>query len=278
MAGIPSIANINRFIESGLGRSLDPDAKGYINSVVAAGGTVSGTQRAAINTFYKTGKADGWYSSLKRVYLPIWGVAAPNAIDMIARGSGTFTGTVTHGAGYVQSNGTTGYFRTGTAFSTEGLSAADGYIFGLHYTANTTNPAVCIGSGNTNTCYYFMTTTTATARWCNSASGSSIATTRTGIFSFSRKSGVRTFWRRATSGRTVLVTSTDADAGTISASPVLAMANNGTDVAATFNPQFYDDGQKGAYGFGLGLTNAQDLSFTASLKTLWETCTGLTLP
>jgi hypothetical protein len=56
------------------------------------------------------------------------------------------------------------------------------------------------------------------------------------------------------------------------------MVNNATDVAATFNPQLYDDGQKGAYGFGMGLTDAQDLSFTASLKTLWEGLTGLTLP
>jgi 4-hydroxy-tetrahydrodipicolinate synthase len=35
---------------------LDPSAKAYINAVVAAGATVSGTQRSAINTFVKTGK------------------------------------------------------------------------------------------------------------------------------------------------------------------------------------------------------------------------------
>ena len=46
---------------------LDPSAKAYINAVVAAGATVSGAQRTAINNFYKTGKSDGWYSSLKRL-------------------------------------------------------------------------------------------------------------------------------------------------------------------------------------------------------------------
>lgn len=260
------------------GIAFDSDAQAIIDALIAQSANPTSGQRTAINDFILTGKADGWYSLLKRLYVPVWASASPNGVDWITRAVGTFTGTVTHAAGYVQSNGTSGYFRTGTAFSTEGLSAADGYIFGLHYTANTTNPAVCIGSGNTNTSYYFMTTTNATARWCNSASGSSVTTTRTGIFSFSRKSGVRTFWRRATSGRTVLVTATNADAGTISASPVLAMANNGTDSAGIFAPQFYDDGRKGAYGFGMGMTDAQDSSFTSALKTLWETLTGLTLP
>jgi hypothetical protein len=91
---------------------LDPDAKGYIDAVVTAGATVSATQKKAINTFVKTGKSDGWYSSIKRMYLPIWASAAPNAIDMIGRTSGTFNGTVTHGAGYVQGDGSTGYFNT----------------------------------------------------------------------------------------------------------------------------------------------------------------------
>jgi hypothetical protein len=270
--------SLGNMLGGGFVGGLDPDAKGYIDAVVAAGGTVSGTQKNAINTFVKTGKSDGWYSSLKRMYLPIWGVAAPNAIDMIGLTSGTFVGTVTHSAGYAQSNGTTGYFRTGTTFPAEGLSVSDGYMFGLHYTANTTATAVVLGAGNINTAYYFLTLTLATARWCSSASGIGLITNRTGIFSFSRKSGVRTFWRRATSGRSVLGTATNADAGTIPVSPVFAMANNGTDTAATFTPTFYDDGQKGAYGFGLGMTDVQDSAFTAALKTLWEGTTNLILP
>jgi len=270
--------SLGNTLSRGMVGGLDPSAKAYINAVVAAGATVSGTKREAINTFVKTGKAAGWYSQLKRMYLPIWGVAAPNAIDMIGLTSGTFIGTVTHSSGYVQSNGTTGYFRTGTTFPAEGLSVSDGYMFGLHYTANTTATAVGLGAGNVNTAYYFLTLAVATARWCSSGSGISLATTRTGIFSFSRKSGVRTLWRRVTSGRSVLATATNADAGTIPVSPVLAMANNGTDTAATFSPQFYDDSQKGAYGFGLGMTDVQDSAFTAALKTLWEGTTNLILP
>ena len=274
---------MNLSLSNTLGRrmaldSLDPDASGYITAVRSAGGTVTGAQATAINNFIVSGKAAGWYSNLKRLYLPIWAAAAPNAIDMIGRTSGTFIGTVTHSSGYVQSNGTTGYFRTGTTFPAEGLSVSDGYYFGLHYTANTTALAVGLGAGNANTSYYFATLTTVFARWCTTTSGLAGTVTRTGIFSFSRKSGVRTLWRRVTSGRSTLDTATNADAGTLAVSPVFAMANNGTDTAATFSPTSYDDGQKGAYGFGLGMTNAQDTAFTSALKTMWESCTLLTLP
>ena len=270
--------SLGNTLSRGMIGGLDPSAKAYINAVVAAGGTVSGTQKEAINTFVKTGKADGWYSQLKRMYLPIWGVAAPNAIDMIGLTSGTFMGTVTHSSGYVQSNGTTGYFRTSTTFPDQGLTVSDGSLFILNYTANTTNPTISIGAGTVNTSYILKNLTTVFARWCTSGSAVAGTVTRTGIFSFSRKSGVRTLWRRATSGRSVLETLTNSDAGTLAVSPVFALANNATDTAGSFSPASYDNAQTGAYGFGLGMTNAQDTAFTLALKTLWETCTGLTLP
>jgi hypothetical protein len=91
--------------------TLDPDARAYIAAVETAGGTVSATQRTAVSDFYRAGKSAGWYSSIKRLYLPIWASAAPNAIDMIGLTSGTFIGTVTHAAGYAQGDGTTGSTR-----------------------------------------------------------------------------------------------------------------------------------------------------------------------
>ncbi len=257
---------------------IDPDAKAYINTIVSAGATVTSTQRNAINTFYKTAKKDGFYTPIKRFYLPIWGIASPNAVDLITRTSGTFVGGVTHGAGFVQSNGTTGYFRTSTTFPDQGLTVSDGSLFVLNYTANTTNPAISIGAGNINTSYILKNLTAVFARWCTSASAVAGTVTRTGIFSFSRKSGVRALWRRSTSGRSVLETLTNSDAGTLAVSPVFALANNATDTAGSFSPVSYDNAQTGAYGFGLGMTNDQDAAFTSALKTLWETCTGLTLP
>jgi hypothetical protein len=113
--------------------TLDPDARAYIAAVETAGGTVSATQRTAVSDFYRAGKSAGWYSSIKRLYLPIWAAAAPNAIDMIGLTSGTFNGTVTHSAGYVQGNGSTGYFEppAGSEYGNLGLSNSSASIFYL---------------------------------------------------------------------------------------------------------------------------------------------------
>jgi hypothetical protein len=113
--------------------TLDPDARAYIAAVETAGGTVSATQRTAVSDFYRAGKSAGWYSSIKRLYLPIWAAAAPNAICMTSLTSGTFNGTVTHGAGYVQGNGSTGYFEppAGSEYGNLGLSNSSASIFYL---------------------------------------------------------------------------------------------------------------------------------------------------
>jgi hypothetical protein len=53
----------------------------------------------------------------------------------------------------------------------------------------------------------------------------------------------------------------------------MAWNNNGT--ISSFTPSTV---QFGAYGMGLGMTPTQAENFSAGLKTLWETCTGLSLP
>jgi hypothetical protein len=52
----------------------------------------------------------------------------------------------------------------------------------------------------------------------------------------------------------------------------MAMARGGSSVTELTNAEL------GAYGFGLGLSDADSDGFTANLKTLWETCTNLVLP
>jgi hypothetical protein len=260
---------------------LDADAAAYIAAVVDAGGVVSGGQKSAINTFYKTGKADGWYPSLKRVYLPIWGVAAPNAIDMIARGSGTFAGGVTHGAGFVQGNGTTGYFNTNTSYGTNGLTASDAYAFSLVKTASTLGFRGLQGrsQGTTASATFLSSNSGQLFRWNNTSTGAVSGTSAgTGVMSASRQGGSRTIYRRTTSSRTTLVSTAGADAGTMPSAGVVLLQAVNSDGGTGLTPGEFNNAEIGAGGFGLGMTNAQDSAFTASLKTLWEGLTGLTLP
>ena len=254
---------------------LDPSAKAYINAVVAAGATVSGAQRTAINNFYKTGKNDGWYSSLKRMYLPIWGVAAPNAICMTSLTSGTFVGGVTQGAGFVQGDNTTGYFNTSTALHSVGLNGKQGMQGVLSLDDLGTENIGCVASSNrmllvnaSNITSQMVLNTTTTAV---------ISANFTGVIVASRTSATsHTLYRRSTaSGFQAGAENTVTELLNLpNLAPWFAGAANssGSPFRGTVT------GRQGAYFFGDGLTSAQVTNFSLALKNLWETCTGLTLP
>ena len=263
---------------SGVFEGLDPDAEGYIDAVVAAGGAVSGGQRSAINTFYKTGKADGWYSSLKRLYLPIWGVAAANAICMRSLTSGTFVGSVTHGAGFVLSDTTTGYMDTNVGITTLGLSLSSYHFAGLYKASAAKANSYLFGSqSGSNVNRMFISATTYTADLSSAvlgrASGTVASGDRLGIFTFSGAASARFLKRRKTSGVTTLGSTTT----TITAQPnnvnVAFLALNTSGVVSNFCGE-----EIGAFSIGLELTDAQDTAYSLALKNLWEGTTGLTLP
>lgn len=256
---------------------LDPDAKAYIAAVETAGATVSGGQKSAINTFYKTGKSDGWYSILKRMYLPIWASAAPNAIDMIALGSGTFNGTVTHGAGFVQGDGSTGWFDSGVTPGTLGLSPSTAYLCALAKTEMIASRAI----GSRNSILQDMNLARVSASLgcgimtnTNSAGQIQAVATCSGILSGSRVGGTRFVARRVTSGRSNLASVTDSDFGTTPTVNIGLMAGNVVTTGATA----FTNNEFGAFAIGTGLTDTQDGNFTLALKNLWEGTTGLTLP
>jgi len=262
--------------------SLDADAKAYIAAVTATGTSVSGTQKAVINNFYETAKLDGYYTSLKRLYLPIWASASANAIDLIGLTSGTFVGGVTHSAGFVQSNGTTGYFNMNTTYPANSLTLSDASMFFIARTVSLINFKAPMGAGVANPADFYNQTlgTQIVTRWCSNTNALTSNSSPLGIISFSRKSGTRNIWKRITSGRSNIGTATNADAGaSVPVSSVFALSNNNTDsVPPTATPSSFHAGEFGGYGFGLGLTDVQDTAFTLGLKNLWEGATGLTLP
>jgi hypothetical protein len=255
---------------------LDPDAKAYIAAVETAGATVSGGQKKAIDTFVKTGKSDGWYSSLKRLYLPIWASAAPNAIDMIGLGSGTFNGTVTHGAGFVQGDGSTGYFDFGVSPSTLAMSTDSLLAVYLNYENGTAVFKRFIDAHNSGS--QTMSTsqnppTTITLDAGNNSTARLIATSDlTGIILNSRASGTTFIQRRITSGSSTIATATVASAGSMPTNPIYALARLQGGYTAGNNNKV------GAYGVGLGLSSGNGENYSLALKNLWEGTTGLTLP
>jgi len=259
---------------------FDRLAARYIGAVEASGSTVSGTQKNSIDAFFKSGKKDGWLSSMRRIYLPIWGVAAPNAIDMIANTSGTFSGTVTHAAGYVQGDGANGYFNSSTASTTGfGWTAGSAFLGFLCTQADTRNdlrhfcgyttggaPRTCI---NQNASDLFgahpiiMTLVTASG-----------ATIETGIVSLNANStNFRELRRRTAASVSRIGSNTTNDTTSPVANNIFFMARN-----AAGSPASFTNARMGAFYGGIGMTSEQCDLFSESLQTLWETCTGLTLP
>jgi roadblock/LC7 domain-containing protein len=256
---------------------FDPDAKAYILAVEAAGATVTSTQKKAINTFYKTGKANGWYSSLKRIYLPIWAIASANARCMVSGTSGTFNGAVTHSVGYVQGNGSTGYFNFGVSPSTLNLSNSGGGLFALVYITPTSSHTHIGALTNSTNSYLAILSTATQYRAVPFASARQQLVTESfanmsGVLFMDRDGGDDVYYSRKTAGLTEIARTTQAASGSAPTHNLFAMAlNNAGSVSAPYS--------NAGYGvWGVTENNSQASAFTLAIKNLWEGCTGLTLP
>ena len=258
---------------------IDADAKAYIDAVVAGGGTVSGAQRNAINTFYKTGKSDGWYSSIKRLYLPIWGVAAPNAIDMIGLTSGTFVGGVTHASGYVQGNGTSGSLLLNANLPTMGVGHTNIAMGGLCYIAPTLFGRNLFSSFDNVS--QMVDLLSASAILINSSIGSfflagdaSLATANAaaqrGVI-IGSYDGTSRFTKIRRSGGITTGTGLSAATGATPTSTPRFMADSR-------NASGWSDAGYGAFYISSGLTTSNADSFITAIENLCEGTTGLTLP
>jgi len=257
--------------------STDPDAEAYFALIEAAGAAPNAAQKTVISDFYIAAKAEGYYTSLKRLYLPIWGVAAANAIDMIGGTSGTWNGGVTHGAGFVQGDGTTGYFDFAISPNSLGLNDSSSLSFALVKTAPTGSGfngilSAYVAGTNRTQLYVFDNEVQSHQSGDALVNHSGTRATNTGIYVANRESTTSLeLFSRKTSGLTKHSTNTTSVAGgAASTANISAMAQGAGAIPS--------DGQFGLYGLGLGLSDALVDSFTSHLKNLWESCTGNVLP
>jgi len=272
---------MNLSLSNTLGRrmalaSLDPDAKSYINTITTAGATVTGTQRNAINAFYESAKTDGYYNQLKRFYLPIWGIAAPNAVDLITTTSGTFVGGVTPATGYIQGNGTTGYFNMNVSPQGVGMVPGSSSTFALVYQFQATFNALLQTAPTSNRLQGIVRGAGTSQLNAGLNSGSNLTDAiGNGIYIESETAvNARYLRKRTTSGAVSLGTNTTTPTGVYASFNIQALCGQ-----SAANTRFgFSTAQTGGFGVGLAMTTVQADAFTLAYKTLWETCTGLTLP
>ena len=286
MAGIPSIPKINRLLTSVSAFGQADPAAAYIAAITAAGATVSAPQQAAISTFISGEKTAGRWDKMKRLYFPVWGLAAANAICMKSLTSGTFTGTVTHTAGYVTSDGTTGHFLADVSPGGAGLTLNGSGAFALYTGASSVTLV------NTQS-YFGAQTAESLTRF--KLSGGNAEASRFSFFgpnntSFSTVStsgdqrGVQFLGRDTSTNRFVILrqtstlissNSSNTSSALNSSIPMCWLANN---VNGAVSNYVHDTARLGCAGMAEGLSQVDAENVTLAIKTLWETTTGLTLP
>jgi hypothetical protein len=260
---------------------LDPDAAAYIALVeIALGSSISTVQKNALDVFYRAEKLAGRYTYLKRMYLPIWGNAAANAICMVSRTSGTFVGTVTHGAGFVRGDGSTGYFNTRVTGPAIGMSGGNSMLM----SASKLGPSISRECGTFGGPRLARSRTggglnlNATAAYSSPSFGLRATTTVSNapsqgiIIGSATSTSLRVVQFRKGSSNNIS-SNTTLDTGTFAGSNIFfgAFSNSNTPI------QFSDE-EAFAWAAGLGMTSLQCAGFTSSVQTLWQTATGLTLP
>lgn len=268
------------------GSRLDPDAKLYIATVQAALGATTieaalpnaTNPKKIISDFYKAEKDAGRYSLHKRIYLPIYNNLAANAVDAITATSGSFpiSGAVTVAPGYVQGNGTTGYFDSGASLGGVGGTNASGSIWfitplrvsGVFRVEGANGGAIERASLITNTlnlAQYVHPSTSAFAELATTTGGITIGSTISTSSRFVKNLSGSTF----ATGINATLDTTAIPAGNLF---FLARNNNNAGII------FPHTERRGGYGFGLGLTEVQAEGYALNLKSLYENLTGLTLP
>jgi hypothetical protein len=125
--------------------SFDADAVAFFNRVTTAGGTLSTTEKQAVNQLVVDMKAAGIWSAMKAIY-PMVGASAEACAQNLK--SSSFTGTFTSGWTFASTgatpNGTSAYFNTNCNIN--GFSS-------LHYsfysrTTNTSGREMGVEPGN----------------------------------------------------------------------------------------------------------------------------------
>ena len=271
------------------GPRLDPDARDYIDLITAAGADLgllneeAITKKAISDSFIERKDLYIWDDE-RRTYMPIWGVAAANAICQRSLTSGTFFGGVTHGAGFVQGDGTSGYFVPSGTMGQMGISPGNASLLRASRTEDTRSSSDPVGRDGSAQGPAILTNVFGASnqfrqnrfRFPNATGLVSVAVSNParGVF---MGSAVSTSSRRSAfrdSAGYVDNLREDLDAGGLTSGNELAfMAGlNGA------NPFDFHDCENYAFMVGVGMTQTQCQNITRIMRELGETLTQITSP
>ena len=265
-------------------RVPDADVTAYIAAVEAVlpGNSIETALPNAINpkhkiyNFVTAEKAAGRWSLHKWLNLTIFNNSAASSIDMVARNVGQFAlSGVNHAAGYVQGDGSSGYFDTLINWNT--FATVDNATIGtINLTGTTLTQRSSIGVGVTNaTAISVASQSSMLVPQCSWAGAGvilgSIGTN--GIQMASRSGGITRMIRRSASG-IVEGTNSNVLTGTVANLPIALMARR--DAVSVWSQ--FSNAQIGGGIISLGMSSTQLAAYSLNLKNLYEGLTGIALP
>jgi hypothetical protein len=275
---VVALADIGKVIrcDGSNGKTIlgDADAWALIFDLRTAGATVPLAKALIIDTGIVAEKTASRWTLLRRWYMPIWGIAAANAICWKSRTSGTFVGNVTHPAGYVATSAPTGHFIGSSTPGSLGLTHDNASIFSVGL-AGDQDFMGCGGASNSR----LLVGKVASNRRASIPSTASAVGSGTDLMGFlmaSRVGSTTKLYQRKQSGWLTPASVTTTDTTVLPAFAPSFLGN--FNAIGTVTTDRTNASQFATYGFGLGFTDAEAEAFSAALKTTWETLTGLALP
>jgi hypothetical protein len=129
------------------GSAFDADAQAFFDRVTTAGGTLSATEKTAVNTLVIALKADGIWTKMKAIY-PMVGASAAACAQNLKSASftGTFSAGWTFASTGVRPNGTSAFMNTGLSPVAQSLTTANSHLSYYCRTRSTTSDSAEIGN------------------------------------------------------------------------------------------------------------------------------------
>jgi len=245
---------ISGIIQTQPGTSIDIDAQGFFDRVSVAGGSLTQTEKDAVNAMTLSLKSAGIWTKMKAIY-PMVGASAAACSQNLKSSSftGTFTSGWTFSSAGVQGNGASTFMNTNLIPASE-LSQDDSHL--MIYSRTNTVGATIVDIGCLNSVRFYIITNYGGATYIGFNFNTDIAITTVadtrGFFLVTRSSGsLATMYKN----NSVQGTTTQASTGINTVQSVyLGAYNNGGTFAFVSNKEY----SFSSIGNGLDATQSSD--------------------
>ena len=136
--------------------AYDPDAQAFFNRVTAAGGSLTNTEKSAVNTLVLDMKSYGIWTSMKAIYPMVGASAAACAQNLVSASfTGAFSSGWTFASGGVTGNGSSTYMDT-TLIPSVSIASQDSTHLSYYVNQNVKITAFQIGVRGANSTDSFI--------------------------------------------------------------------------------------------------------------------------